>query len=118
MSKNIVIGYSPNDFFYTQATGNLIPSESSCAQLASQTEWETRCNSINFADNIETCIKKELCSNKENHDLLLGINNGHSGSDEKYLNTKTMYNRDLLNSINLGVGVFVLAGMCFYYRNK
>lgn len=63
--------------------------------------------------NAEACIKKELCKNKSNVDKLTEIENGHSGSDEKYYNTKEQYNSLFMNTMNLGIGCIFL-GVSIY----
>lgn len=67
----------------------------------------------NNTSNAESCIKKELCKNKSNVDKLMAIVNGHSGSDEKYYNTKEQYNSLFMNTMNLGIGC-VFLGVSIY----
>jgi hypothetical protein len=78
--------------------------------------WDTSCNKINFADNSGNCINKELCINKQNATLISNVQNKNSGSLEKYENSKQIFNRTMLTTINLGIGIVVLG--LFIYNNR
>uniref|UniRef100_A0A6C0JGS8 Uncharacterized protein n=1 Tax=viral metagenome TaxID=1070528 RepID=A0A6C0JGS8_9ZZZZ len=218
MASKVLVGYSPNDFFYSDAQAQgIMPNEADCAGQfnpdSPTNDWDNKCNPLNFpittaieydcairgqsiyilkpdldiayissqikngftvsglnidaetkvtkvemiqkpADitirnvqgnvnipvvsinklpsvastlffekikfqsnddttNAEACIKKELCKNKSNVDKLMAIENGHSGSDEKYYNTKDQYNYLFMNTMNLGIGCIFL-GVSIY----
>jgi len=71
-SNNVIVGFSPNDFFYYQAQHeDLMPKndkdfDGSCNALdINATSWDLSCSQIHFNDNSYNCIAKELCRNKD-----------------------------------------------------
>ena len=66
---NVVVGYSPNDFFYTQAIASgVMPSPDQCAALdVYNTNWDASCATVDdMADDASgSCINRELCINQE-----------------------------------------------------
>ena len=120
MSNNIVVGYSPNDFFYVQAEkSNTMPSDSDCELLTGNviisSEWDSICEN-NFSDNIDNCLKRELCTNKNKATQLQDLENTKLGALEKYMNEKMNYDSILMNTINLGIGIVVL--LIVIYKNQ
>ena len=116
MSNNIVLGYSPGDFFYVKAIdeGNM-PDD--CKPLLEDDKLNSKekCNDENYKQNADKCLGKQLCDNKKNVELLYDLQNNHSGSDQNYLDTKEKYNDELLNTINLGIGI--IASLMFIAKN-
>lgn len=110
MVNNIVVGYSPNDFFYvTSINENKMPSDENCKELNfNDKSWEYKCNAENLNNNIDDCINKELCKNKDKALKLSELENSSSGSNEKYMNEKMNYDNTLMNTINLGIGIAFL----------
>jgi hypothetical protein len=117
MSNNIIVGYSPNDFFYSNAVNQgIMPSDDECKKLKPyDSSWDISCNAW-FKDNSGNCIKKELCINKDKADYLTGMENKHSSSNEKFMNEKMNYDNILLNTINLGIGIVFL--IFIIYKNS
>jgi hypothetical protein len=121
MSNSILVGYSPNDFFYADAeTQGIMPTEEKCAsmQIYSDT-WNTTCNDMNFEGiydasttpktlNSDMCISKELCKNKDYVNKLFQVEKKHSGSNEKYYNVKEKYDATFMDTINLAIGCVFL----------
>jgi len=118
MTNNIVVGYSPNDFFYVTATNeNNMPSDENCNNLNfNDKSWENKCNQENLMDNIDDCINKELCKNKNKALKLSELENSSSGATEKYMNEKMNYDNTLMNTINLGIGIAFL--LIIIYKNQ
>jgi len=118
MSNISTIAYSQNDFFYANAEHNgRMPTSDVCNTMdLYNSYWDTSCNTINFADNSGNCINKELCINKQNATLISNVQNKNSGSLEKYENSKQIFNRTMLTTINLGIGIVVLG--LFIYNNR
>jgi hypothetical protein len=118
MSNTTELAYSANDFFYASAEHNgKMPTADVCNTMdIYNTNWDVSCNTINFIDNSGGCINRALCINKENAKSISNIQNRNSGSLEKYENSKQFFNRTLLTTINLGVGVVVLG--LFIYNNR
>jgi hypothetical protein len=120
--SNVVISYSPNDFFYVkfdeQNNSSTIDNRV-CKGL--NDSWDTKCNTDNYDSNVTNdkidCNLKELCKNKEKAEELQLIQNNHSGSGQNYLDTKDSYNTAFLRLFNLGVGIFIIIGLIYKNRN-
>jgi hypothetical protein len=119
MPNNVVVGYSPNDFFYMDAINQgVMPSGDDCKTLKPYDQsWDLSCGTW-FSDNSGNCIKKELCINKDKAEYLSTVENTHSSSGEKYMNEKMSYDNVLLNTINLGIGVVFLLVIIYKNINK
>jgi len=123
-TNNVIVGYSPNDFFYYQAQHeNLMPKndvvfDASCAQLRIDAPtWDVSCSQTYFTDNSYNCIAKELCRNKKKVNKLAEMQTVHSGSDEKYLDTTHVYSNGIRDAANLGVGILLLFVLILRNRN-
>ena len=116
--NDILVGYSPNDFFYAQASQiGIMPDEDTCAALdPHNTQWDISCNQFYFPNNGAECISKELCKNKEKVEWVEKEQMQHSGADERYLDTKTVYSSTIMNTINLSIGILFLSIAIFKYR--
>jgi len=119
MTNNIIVGYSPNDFFYVDAINQgVMPTDDECKELDPYSgTWDVSCGSW-FSSNSDNCIKKELCINKDKAGYLSKVENTHSSSNEKYMNEKMNYDTVLLNTINLGIGVTFLLVIIYKNINK
>jgi hypothetical protein len=114
MATNIVVGYSPTDFFYVKAQElNIMPDN--CGSITIPTE--TQCNVDNYNANKIDCMNTALCKNKDNATLISKLQNKHSGSDQHYLDTNQEYKVTVTNSINLGIGIIILIGFIIQNRN-
>ena len=111
-SNDILVGYSPSDFFYTKANiEGKMPTAEQCDTLnPASSEWDTKCNLTNFSTNANDCYNKELCKNRTNVYWLTNDKNINSGSTQKYLDMNKEYNYQLLTTFNLGVGILILSG--------
>ena len=58
----------------------------------------------------------ELLKNKKYADELIEMSKMHSGSSERYLNTKNIYNKEIFTTANLGFGIVLCC--VFIYYNK
>jgi hypothetical protein len=121
--SNVVMNYSPNDFFYVkfdEENGKSTINNSICDPLKPYDGWDTNCNISNYnssSTNKINCNLKELCKNKEKVEYLQSIQNIHNGSDQNYLDTKASYNTALLRTFNLGIGIFIIIGLIYRNRN-
>lgn len=114
MATNIVVGYSPTDFFYVKAQElSIMPDD--CGSITTPTE--SQCNVDNYSDNSYNCINAALCENKDTANLIGKLQNTHSGSDQNYLDTNQQYKLTLTNTINLGIGILILIGLIIQNRN-
>jgi hypothetical protein len=121
--SNVVISYSPNDFFYVkfdEQNNSSTIDNNLCSPLKPYANWDTSCNTDNYntsQNNKINCNLKELCKNKEKAEELQLIQNNHSGSGQNYLDTKDSYNTAFLRLFNLGVGIFIIIGLIYKNRN-
>jgi hypothetical protein len=111
---DLLMGYSPNDFFYSLAADSELAGCSTINPLANS--WDTSCNSVNFADNSNNCVLQQLCLNKEFGEKLNLAQNNQTGADERYLNSQSVFEYTLINIANLGIGVVVLMALIWKYR--
>ena len=121
--SNVVINYSPNDFFYVkfdEQNNNSTIDVSLCSQLKPYEIMDNSCSKYNYnssTTNKINCNLRELCKNKEKAEELQRIQNIHTGSDQNYLDTKYSYDTGLLRTFNLGVGIFIIIGLIYKNRN-
>ena len=110
-SRNTVVGFSSNDFYYV-AVGKA--DSTILADCPSSPKSCGDPSNIN-TDNSNNCFKMEVCINKEKAEWIQNYQNKHSGSDQNYLDTKSIYNSTLQRTANLGIGV--LATIVYIYFN-
>jgi hypothetical protein len=117
-TNNVVVEYSPNDFFYAVASKEkIMPSKETCNLLDINAEhWDVTCNADNFPDNYNDCINKELCKNQNNVEKINRVENNSNGADEKYENTSMEYGGIIMNTINLAIGILFLGGVIMKLR--
>jgi hypothetical protein len=123
MSNNIIMGYSANDFFYSQA-GALMPSDDDCKNklgddsplLTGGATWTTLCNDANFMDNSGNCIGRQLCINKDKVDFIEKNENSHMDAQKRNADMNIIYNRTVMDSVNLGIGILFV--LFIIYRNR
>jgi len=121
--SNVVLSYSPNDFFYvkfSEQNNNSILGNTDCEPLKPYENWDVSCNKDNY--NVNTinkinCNLKELCKNKEKAEKLQTIQNNHNGSDQNYLDTNETFNTAFIKNVNLGIGMIILIGLFYKMRN-
>jgi len=111
MSKNIIVPYSSSDFFYVKAQQEgIMPTQEQCDSLDPyNTLWDNSCNYNNFNNNSDLCYRKELCKNKEKVDWITNYTN--NGANQNFVDKKTKYNEEILNTINLGIGILIITGL-------
>jgi hypothetical protein len=119
MANNVIVGYSANDFFYTQA-GSTMPSNDKCSSefnLNNGQDWQTKCNDANFMDNSYNCINMQLCLNKEKATYLLENENSHIDAEKRNGDMKVVYDRTIMDTVNLGIGIIFVLFIIFRNRN-
>jgi hypothetical protein len=117
--KNITVAYNPNDFFYVTALnsyGNNFNSNNTDCQI-SRTEFDRKKCYPLTQDNRTQCYDNELCINKSNAKKINSLQTNHDGSSERRNDKNVDYNRELLRSYNLGIGI-VGVGAMFYFFYK
>jgi hypothetical protein len=108
MSSAVVLGFSPNDFFFVKAQqNNIMPDAPSCATLSNSPPQN--CDSSPTKD----CINYQLCENQSNANILYNLQNKNGGFDKKHEDGVVLYNDVLLNSFNLGTGIVIAIGFIY-----
>lgn len=105
--NDIIIGYSSNDFFWKSVGKNDYSIDSCNLQQCTS-------STINI-DNSFECYSKEICNNKQKSDLLkiLQLN---SGSDGRFSDTSKIFFTSILNTLNLGIGIFGIMTLILVYK--
>jgi len=129
MPNNIIIGYTPNDFFYS--TAGDMPKEDECKNVygdngsalngkknadGKPSGWDDICNDERFMDNSGNCIKHQLCINKQNVDFLVEKENSHLDAEKRNNDINVVYDRTIMDSVNLGIGILFI--LFLIYRNR
>jgi hypothetical protein len=60
------------------------------------------------------CDSNECNMNREVADKLMEINHIHNGADERYKNSQMLYDRIVIDTANLGIGIGILAVFIYY----
>lgn len=108
MSSGVVIGFSPNDFFFVKAEQNrTMPSSSKCDNLLDSPP--PNCDSSPTPD----CINYALCNNKLNANVLYNLQNKYGGFDQKHEDGLNLYSDALFNTFTLGVGIVAAIGFIY-----
>lgn len=116
--KNITVAYNPNDFFYVTALnsdGNKFNNSNNTNCSIDRTTYNrSKCSEL---DDKSSCYNNELCINKSNALKINSLQSNHDGSNERNSDKNVDYNRELLRSYNLGIGI-VGVGAMFYFLYK
>ena len=96
LNNEIMIGYSPNDFFYSAVYDGSMPANNQCIDILAKTGWDVSCNETNFTDNSNNCVAQQLCVNKKNATNIQSIQNNQRGADERFDNTQSVYHHTLV----------------------
>jgi len=117
--KNITVAYNPNDFFYVTAlksddTPFNNSNNTNCSIYETPeaiSEYRSNCSSTTVTSE---CYHNELCINKSNAQKINSLQTNHDGSSERRNDKNVDYNRELLKSYNLGIGIVGIGAM-FYF---
>jgi hypothetical protein len=111
----IIVGYSPNDFFYYTAYEQT--DIESCNNIK-HALGKTDCNNPLALTDISyaLCYRNGLCQNRSYSDWFRKVQTNHSGADERYKNTSKIYNANIQTTVNLSAGI--LGVLAYIYANK
>jgi hypothetical protein len=123
--------YDPYSFFYLTAENNdTMPLDASCAILKEVPKLNDDCNEI-FAsfenngipineDDIKKCLDLRLCQNKDKASEYIYNDDRDGTSKQKYEDIKKDYNEELMNTVNLTIGIVFLGGLLIskYYNGS
>lgn len=109
-NTNVLLSYSPSDFFYVKADfDGIMPNSEQCdAMDVYNTSWDISCNSKYYTTNADICFRKELCKNKEKVDFIKKNEDNNNGANQKYLDVKNKYDETFLSTVNLGIGILLV----------
>lgn len=112
---NVNIGYDMKDFFYINAIkSNDMPDN--CEDILNSVYDPTNCQDANFNNNRQDCLDRQLCKNKKLADTILDIQQIHSGSEGKYADSQSIFNRELFKTANLTIGIVGLMVLMYRFR--
>jgi hypothetical protein len=108
--------------FKSTLEGTLINTDKyTCKNSIPITIKDSKINDINLDANLKKNIVsnsltyyRSVCKNKEKASQLMNGSSKNENSDLKYDDTKTFYNREYLNRINLGIGIITTIGLIYY----
>jgi len=110
----IIVGYSPNDFFYYSVAKSEVIN--ACATTNGVKDSDCTMNLQTGDRNFSNCYNYELCKNKGFSDWFMKTQTSHSGADERFQNTQSIYNTSVQTMSNLCIGIFGVG--IFIYYNK
>ena len=114
---NVNIGYDMKDFFYMNAIESEdMPSEDRCEDILNRAYQPADCQGEEFGNNRQECLDRELCKNKKLADTILDIQQIHSGSEGKYKDSQSIFNRELFKTANLTIGIVGLMVLMYRFR--
>lgn len=113
--NNILLAYSQNDFFYNTVNytdsdynnmcGNLFANEDTYNCTSDQTWNMSATDDSTIEEQRAKCIKLELCKNRDTANFLKNIKSVHSGAEERLSDTQASYNKSMIMTVNLAIGV-------------
>jgi len=101
-SSNVVLSYSPMDFFYLSA-GTDMPADSACSQMSQN---PTDCTQVNSAIS-QVCYQQALCQNKDLVETVIKKRDTHTQLDGKLDDTYSLYMNEYMKTVNLSVGIIL-----------
>jgi len=104
---SVNVEYRPSDFLYP----NIIKNNSDCANV------DITKDCTYYSGDDAKCFELEVCKNKNYAEYLMSITHTHSGSEQRYEDVDKKYNTEIMNTVNLGIGI-ALCGLFIYYYNK
>lgn len=83
------------------------------------TSMNNNCSTLDKNKNedvyIINCYENELCINKSNAKKINSLQTNHDGSSERRNDKNVDYNRELLRSYNLGIGIVGVGAMIYFF---
>lgn len=114
---NVNIDYDLKDFFYINAIKSKdMPTKERCKEILNSTYNTSDCEGENFGNNREDCLSRQLCKNKELADTIIDIQQRHSGSEGKYKDSQSIFDRELFKTANLTIGIIGLMILTYRFR--
>jgi hypothetical protein len=70
---------------------------------------------VNYGNYLAKCYDKELCINEDNQVKINNLQLKHDGADERHGDINIYYNRELLKTYNLGIGIVGVGIMIYFF---
>lgn len=104
--------YDPFNFFYIDEQHILNTLPNGCEALYENAELDASCNKATIETNdINNCYNLRLCENREKANEFRYIKEGNNTSIQKYSDTNSEYTEEIMNTINLSLGIVFLSGV-------
>lgn len=122
--KDTIIGYSSNDFYYTNASDIINGVFTGTSISCDTTSDDPTCVNLkstdrDAGDKMVKCYVREVCKNKTKSDQLKTfLPENISVSNEKYQNSKSDYNIEYLKRMNYIIGIISSITISIYYITK
>lgn len=101
-----VKNYDPFSFFYIGKEELLNDPTNGCQALA---KANVDCSDI--GSNLDSCYTLRLCENRDKAEAFRYIKENNNTSVQKYNDTNNEYTEEIMNTINLTVGIVFLSGV-------
>ena len=112
-NRNVILEYTPSDFFYLSA-GNDMPKSFKCDEYLSN---PIDCSGvITDETHLSECYKQALCNNKKLVTQLYSKQDTHSASDAKFNDINKQYSNEILKTFNLLGGIII--AIFYIHYNK
>lgn len=137
--KNITVAYNPNDFYYMNAK-NSADEPANTAPIGGSSTHENYCitkkdtnmceisngvlkvngstiteTNSGYVTSLSNCYDKALCINEDNQKKINNLQLKHDGADERHGDINIYYNRELLKTYNLGIGIVGVGIMIYFF---
>ena len=118
-SADYIVGYNPSDFFYVTVDPAIMPTDcfSNVVWNLQDSIQDKTCLDNPESDNDKGvyCYQRELCKNQYYSEKVMSTIDKHSSSIERYLDVATQTNTQVINMVNLSVGVAAMLYVMFNY---
>lgn len=107
-----VKNYDPFHFFYIDEQHTLNNLVDGCQGLYDNATLDASCNKATIdSDDINVCYELRLCQNRDKAEEFRYIKENNNTSLQKYSDTNNEYSEEIMNTINLSVGIVFLSGV-------
>lgn len=107
-----VKSYDPFHFFYIDEQDTLNGITDGCQNLYDDATLDASCNLATIpTKDINSCYELRLCENRDKAEEFRYIKENNNTSLQKYSDTNNTYSEEIMNTINLSVGIVFLSGV-------
>lgn len=107
-----VKNYDPFHFFYIDEQHTLNNLVDGCQGLYDNATLDASCKLATIPNkDIQSCYELRLCQNRDKAEEFRYIKENNNTSLQKYSDTNNEYSEEIMNTINLSVGIVFLSGV-------